>query len=143
MAGAVGDPDVEASGSASKGGGNRTGRSMKRRLPHRNAFGWEWRASVDWAKPAARRENLERDGTLPGVEVAACPEGDRVNRGGPPARRQPGRVSGSKLPYKVRAEIGGWAKGIGAGSSTSDPPDNITGGRKGPALRSCWPRRYG
>jgi hypothetical protein len=143
MAGAGRDPAVEAPGSASKGGGDRTGRSMKRRLPHRNAFRREWRASVDLVKPAARRGNLERDGTLPGVGVAACPEGDRVNRGGPPVRREPGRVSGSEPPYKVRAEVGGWAEGVGVGSSTVDPPDSTTGGREGPALRSCWRRGHG
>lgn len=61
---------------------------------------------MDLVKPIARHENLERVRALPGVEVSACPEGDGVNRGGPPVRRSPGRVSGSAVPYKASPKSG-------------------------------------
>ncbi len=80
---------------------------------------------------------------LPGVWVVARTEGGRVNRGGPPARRKPGRACDSELPYKAKVEVGGGAEGVGAGRTTSDSPDNRTGDREGPVLRSCWKRRYG
>jgi hypothetical protein len=65
---------------------------------------------------------------LPGVGVVACPEGGRVNRGGPPVRRNLGRGRGSEPSYKARAEIGGWAEGVGARHSTADPQDSTTCG---------------
>ena len=80
---------------------------------------------------------------LSGVWVVARTEAGRVNRGGPPARHKPGRVCDSEPPYKVKAEVGGGAEGVGAGRSTSDSPDNRTGDREGSVLRSCWRRRYG
>ena len=127
---------------ASIGGGNRTGRSMKRRLPHRNgkagvaslggfgeASSWAWELG---ARPV-----------LPGVEVVARSEGGWVNRGGPPVRRRPGRGDGSESAYKARAEVVGGAEGVGARHSTGDPQDSTTCGREGWALRSCWQRSHG
>src|SRR2546429_5131602 len=81
---------------ASEGGGNRTGRSMKRRLPHRN--GKAGVASLGGFGEASRRAwGPGARPALPGVEVVARPEGGRVNRGGPPVRCSPGR-GGSREP---------------------------------------------
>src|SRR5438132_10818100 len=95
---------------ASEGGGNRTGRSMKRRLPHRN--GKAGVASLGGFGEASRRAwELGARPALPGVEVVARWEGGRVNRGGPPVRGRPGRGAGSELSYKARTEVGGRAEG--------------------------------
>lgn len=61
---------------------------------------------MDLGQPVARHGNLERARALPRVEVAACPEGNGVNRGGPPVRRPPGRLNSSAVPYKARPKSG-------------------------------------
>src|SRR5690348_11235792 len=104
MAGRGETPRSKRHVQASIGGGNRTGRSMKRRLPHRN--GKAEVASLGGFGEASRRAwGPGARPALPGVEVVARPEGRRVNRGDPPARRCPGRGGGSESAYKAGAEV--------------------------------------
>lgn len=86
---------------ASRGGGNRAGRSITRRLPHRNWRRMGVASRVEFGEARSAGSDLGAPGALPGVEVVACTEGCRVNRGGPSARRSPVEVSDSVPPYKA------------------------------------------
>lgn len=61
------------------------GRSVRRRLSHRNALERSG-APVDWVKPIVRHGKLERVGPVSGVEGSVRPESDGAKRAGPLAR---------------------------------------------------------